>query len=208
MNNPFMVAVSGGSGSGKTTFVNALADKLGTSSLLILSLDDYYRDLSHLKAEERSRVNFDDPKAIELELLKNQVETLRRGESVSKPLYDFATHTRRAESQLVEPAGLIVLDGIFSLCYPELYALLDLKIFIDVDPDIRVVRRIGRDMEQRGRSFAGSADQYLGSVKAMHAKYIEPSKHYADFVIPWHRRNEPALQLLSKVIKLELSERR
>ena len=200
MVNPFMVAVSGGSGSGKTTFVSALAERLTCSSVLILSLDDYYRDLSQLKAEDRAKVNFDDPKAIEIELLKAQVAALRAGEKVDKPLYDFATHTRRSATTTVQAADLIVLDGIFSLCYPELYALLDLKIYIDVDPDIRVVRRIGRDMDQRGRSFEGSAVQYLGTVKAMHAKYIEPSKHFADFVVPWHRRNEAALLYLAEII--------
>ena len=154
--------------------------------------------------EERGDVNFDHPKAIERELVHEQVSLLRAGVSVEKPLYDFPSHTRKKETEKVSPGKIIILDGIFSLCYTELYRLLDLKIYIDVDSDIRVVRRINRDMAERGRSFESCAQQYLESVKAMHQKYIEPTKQQADFVLPWIDKNMRAVDYISDIIKLKL----
>ncbi|NRA65509.1 MAG: uridine kinase [Pseudobacteriovorax sp.] len=204
MSAPFMVAISGGSGSGKTTFVRSLVERLVGYKYLILAMDDYYRDLSHMTPTERSEVNFDHPKAIERELVHEQVSLLRAGVAVEKPCYDFASHTRREQTELVEPAQIIIVDGIFSLCYPELYRLLDLKLYLDVDSDIRIVRRIGRDMAERGRSFERCAQQYLESVKAMHEKYIEPTKFHADFVIPWVQHNDNALEYVNQMIVTRL----
>lgn len=208
MTSPFMVAVSGGSGSGKTTFVRMLQERLLTQDPLVISIDHYYRDLSHLTPEERALQNFDDPSAIERELLGEQVSLLRRGIPVERPIYDYATHTRRPGSITLKPSTLIILDGIFSLCYTELFHLLDLKIYLDVDDDIRVVRRIGRDMAERGRSFESCAQQYLGSVKAMHHKYIEPTKKHADYIIPWHEKNIKALEFTAELITNQLNQRR
>ena len=206
MDAPFMVAVSGGSGSGKTTFVKSLTSLLADHEPLVISMDDYYRDLSHMTPEERSEINFDHPKAIERELVHEQISLLRAGVEVKKPIYDFASHTRKEDTVIVKPGKVIILDGIFSLCYPELYRLLDLKIFLDVDSDIRVVRRIGRDMSERGRNFVNSAQQYLNSVKAMHEKYIEPTKSQADFIIPWQDFNDRAVSYIAEIIKLQLSK--
>lgn len=201
MSEPFMVAISGGSGSGKTTFVNYLTKKLSVHRPLIIPMDHYYRDLSHLSPAERSEVNFDHPETIERELLHEHISLLRAGLPVDKPIYDFSTHTRKKETESIKPAPIIILDGIFSLCYSELYRLLDLKLFINVDADIRVVRRIRRDMAERGRSFESCAEQYLGSVKEMHKKYIEPSQQFADFIIPWHDYNLKAVDYVAEVIK-------
>ncbi len=206
MGAPFMVAISGGSGSGKTTFVNYLVKKLAQDDPLVIPMDHYYRDLSHLQPEERGAINFDHPKAIERELVHEQVSLLRAGVAVEKPLYDFTAHVRKKETERVSPGKVIILDGIFSLCYSELYRLLDLKIYISVDSDIRVVRRIKRDMAERGRTFESCAQQYLGSVKAMHEKYIDPSKEYADFIVPWHDYNFRAVDYVAEIIRCGLSQ--
>lgn len=198
--NPFMVAVSGGSGSGKTTFVSKLKARLERERPLILNIDHYYRDLSHLSPVDRANTNFDDPESIERSLLLDQVSALQKGQTVERPTYDFATHTRTSETVRLEPSPVIIMDGIFSLCFPELFELFDMKIYIDVDDDVRVVRRIRRDTAERGRNFESCAAQYLGSVKAMHRKFIEPTKIHADLVIPWHNMNERALDFVSKLI--------
>ena len=200
MQKPFMVAVSGGSGSGKTTFVKEFIQRITHLEPLVISLDDYYRDLSHLSIEERAKSNFDDPIAIERDLIHEHISLLRNGIAVNRPCYDFANHTRSDRTETIYPSKVIVLEGIFSLCYTELYKLIDLKVFIDVDDDIRVVRRIGRDMSERGRDFEGCASQYLGSVKAMHQKHIEPTKKHADFIVPWHNFNLHAVNYISSII--------
>lgn len=197
---PFMVAVCGGSGSGKTTFVRKLWNRLEVQRPLVISLDHYYRDLSHLSPAERAAVNFDDPDAIERDLLHEQVSLLRNGLCVDRPCYDFATHTRSRDTERLEPSSIIIMDGIFSLCYPELRKLLDLKIFIDVDDDVRVLRRIRRDMAERGRNFESCESQYLNSVKAMHKAHIAPTREYADLVIPWHTPNERAVEFVAGLI--------
>ena len=205
MLSPFMIAVAGGSGAGKTTFVNRLWQRLETLRPLVLRLDDYYRDLTHLPLAERARCNFDDPEAIERDLLHEHVSLLRRGLSVERPTYDFTTHTRSSLTETLASRPIIIVDGIFALCYPELNKLFDLKIFIDVDDDIRVVRRIGRDMAERGRSFASCCEQYEGTVKAMYERHIAPTKKTADFVIPWHFFNERALSYTAGIILSEIA---
>lgn len=200
MSQPFLIAVSGGSGSGKTTFVNHLVKELEAVSPVVISLDDYYRDLSSMPPEERDKVNFDHPDALERDLLHEQASLLRAGLTIDKPIYDFASHTRKTEIEKVQPAKVIIFDGIFALCYSELIRLMDLKLYIDVDPDIRIVRRIGRDMSERGRTFEGCAEQYLGSVKAMHQKYVEPSKNQADFVVPWKEINNRAISYIAELV--------
>lgn len=200
MSAPFMIGVSGGSGSGKTTFVRKLWNRLEVFQPLVISLDHYYRDLAHLKAEERALTNFDDPDAIERDLLHEQISLLRNGVCVDRPCYDFATHTRAPETDRLAPSSVIIVDGIFSLCYPELRKLLDLKIFIDVDDDVRVLRRIRRDMAERGRTFENCEHQYLSSVKAMHKTHVAPTREHADFVIPWHHMNERAVEFVAGLI--------
>lgn len=204
---PFMVAVSGGSGSGKTTFVSKLKKRLEKENPLILNIDHYYRDLSHLDADTAALTNFDDPSSIECSLLLEQVSYLRQGLGVDRPSYDFATHSRTPITERMEPSPVIIMDGIFSLCFPELFDLFDLKLFIDVDDDVRVVRRIRRDTSERGRNFESCASQYLGSVKAMHRKFIEPTKVHADLVIPWHHVNDRAVDFVADLIQLSVRRR-
>lgn len=202
MRTPFMVAVSGGSGSGKTTFVSKLRTRLERERErpLVLNIDHYYRDLSHLAPADRANTNFDDPDSIERSLLLDQVSALQKGQAVDRPSYDFATHSRTPETVRLEASSVIIMDGIFSLCFPELFELFDMKLYIDVDDDVRVVRRIRRDTAERGRNFESCAAQYLGSVKAMHRKFIEPTKVHADLVIPWHNMNERALDFVASLI--------
>ncbi len=207
MPSPFMIAVSGGSGAGKTTFVKNLWNQLETQRPLVISLDDYYRDLSHLSPAERAKQNFDDPEAIERDLLHEQVSLLRNGVPVERPCYDFATHTRTGLTERLVPSSIIIVDGIFSLYYPELVRLFDLKIFLSVDNDIRVLRRVGRDMEQRGRSFEKCREQYLGSVKMMYERYIEPTQKSADFIIPWHQFNERSVSYLASIVQTAIRAR-
>ncbi len=204
---PFMVAVSGGSGSGKTTFVAKLRERLKEQHPLVVHIDHYYQDLSHLAPEERAKTNFDDPESIESSLLFEQISRLQQGLPVERPTYDFATHSRTAERTILEPSPVIIMDGIFSLCFPELFHLFDLKVYIDVDDDVRVVRRIKRDTAERGRNFESCASQYLGSVKAMHRKFIEPTKVNADLVIPWHNMNERAVDFIADLIQLSVRKR-
>jgi uridine kinase len=204
---PFMVAVSGGSGSGKTTFVKKLQARLEKERPLVVNIDHYYKDLGHLSHDERALCNFDDPESIEKSLLYKQISLLREGQSVERPSYDFASHTRTDVTEALEPSPVIIMDGIFSLCYPELLSLFDLKIFIDVEDDVRVVRRIRRDTEERGRSFESCASQYLGSVKAMHRKHVEPTKAAADIIVPWHTMNDRAVGYIADLIQLSVQRR-
>ena len=204
---PFMVAVSGGSGSGKTTFVRKLKTRLDREQPLVVNIDHYYSDLSHLSYDERAQTNFDDPSSIESSLLLEQISLLQKGQSVDRPSYDFASHSRTSETVRLEPSSVIIMDGIFSLCYPELSQLFDLKIFIDVDDDVRVVRRIRRDTAERGRNFESCVSQYLGSVKAMHHKHIEPTKIHADLLVPWQHVNERAVDFVADLIQLSIQRR-
>ncbi|MCX6128633.1 MAG: uridine kinase, partial [Proteobacteria bacterium] len=184
--------------------VQKLRSRLDGEHPLVINIDHYYRDLSQIPLHERAKVNFDDPDSIEHELLHKHIIQLQSGLAIDRPCYDFASHTRRQESERLEPSRVIILDGIFALCFPELLKLFDLKLFLDVQDDVRVVRRIGRDMAERGRSYENCADQYLGSVKSSHSKFIKPSRSHADFVIPWHHYNERALVFMANLIKAEV----
>lgn len=205
MKAPILVAVSGGSGSGKTTFVRSVADLLQEYRPLLLSTDHYYRDLSDMDLAARSRQNFDHPDALELSLLNKHLFSLRQGEAIERPCYDFPTHTRIAQTLRLEASPVIILDGIFALCFSELLPLFDLKLYIDVDSDIRVIRRISRDLTERGRSFESATKQYLRTVKPMHERFVEPSKLHADFVIPWQESNPTAVRFTARMIEEKLT---
>jgi uridine kinase len=193
--SPLIVGIAGGTGSGKTTLTRKLRQELG-EQLAVIEHDHYYKDRSHLSSEEREGINYDEPDALDNDLLISDLLSLRQGRSVRCPRYDFATHTRRAESQLVAPAPVIAVEGILLLAVPELAACFDLSIFVDTSDDIRVLRRIRRDMVERGRSFDSIEEQYEATVRPMHLLHVEPSRRRAHLIIPEGGQNSQALDVI------------
>jgi uridine kinase len=202
MNDRIILGVAGGSGSGKTTVVEEILRSLHPASISVIHHDSYYKDLVHLPIEERAEVNFDHPDALETGLLVEHLTKLRVGESVDVPVYDFATHTRTDEVRTVEATGVIIVDGILVLADPRLRDLIDIKVFVDTDDDIRFIRRLRRDIRDRGRSFESVVDQYLSTVRPMHQAFVEGSRSYADIIIPEGGRNQVAIDLLVSRLRL------
>lgn len=207
---PVVVGVAGGSGSGKTTVVRKLVEGIEArgEAAAVIHHDAYYRDFSHLPRHERDRVNFDHPDALETELLVEHLLRLRRGEAVEVPVYDFTTHTRRRKTLLVEPADAVVVDGILILVEPELRAQMDVKVYVDTDADIRFIRRLQRDMDERGRALESVIRQYTGSVRPMHLEFVEPSKRHADVIVPEGGHNRVAVRMLLDTLHSLLENRR
>jgi uridine kinase len=193
---PLVVGIAGGTGSGKTTVAHKLAGAMPPGRCVTIEHDAYYRDQSRLPPEERAKINYDHPDSLETSLLGEHLRELRAGRAVDIPIYDFATHTRRAETRHVEPASVIIVEGILVFVERELRELLDIKIFVDTDSDIRLIRRIRRDLEQRGRSFQSVRDQYYATVRPMHLEHVEPSKRWADLIVPEGGDNRVALDVL------------
>jgi uridine kinase len=181
---PFVIGIAGGTGAGKTTIARALAHAVPAEHVAAIEHDHYYRDLRHLSPEARDRVNFDHPDALESDLLVEHLVRLRRGEPIEVPIYDFATHTRRTETRAVEPSPVVLVEGILVLADAALREQLDLKVYVDTDADIRVLRRIARDLHERARSFESVREQYYATVRPMHLQFVEPSKRWADVIIP------------------------
>jgi len=202
---PYIIGVAGGSGSGKTTVVKNLLKALPKKSVVTISHDDYYLDQTEKPMAEREATNYDHPDSLETELLIKHLKMLRNGEKVEKPTYDFAHHTRAAETEVLKPAKVIIVEGILVLEALELRRLLDLKIFVQTDDDIRIIRRITRDMKERGRTFQFVVDQYLKFTRPMYLRFVEPTKRHADIVIPEGGENEAALAMLGALVKEKLS---
>jgi len=196
VSRPFVVGIAGGTGSGKTTVAHKLASAMPAGRCVTIEHDAYYRDQGHLSHEERAKINYDHPGSLESSLLVEHLRELRGGRAVAVPVYDFATHTRRRETRTVEPARVIVVEGILVFTELELRDQMDIKIFVDTDPDIRLMRRIRRDLEQRGRTFQSVRDQYYATVRPMHIEYVEPTKRWADLIIPEGGDNRVALDVL------------
>jgi uridine kinase len=196
-----VVGIAGGTGSGKTTVAKTIAAALPQRDVAMIEFDAYYRDLPNLSPEERAHINFDHPDALETELLVEHLGALKAGAGVDVPIYDFKTHRRKVESRRVEPARVVLVEGILVFVDPRVRERLDMKIFVDTDPDIRVFRRIRRDMEHRGRTFESIRDQYYKTVRPMHLQFVEPSKRWADLIIPEGGNNKVALDLI--ISKLE-----
>lgn len=194
--SPFLIGVAGGSGSGKTTVAERLATLIAGDDLALLRLDAYYRHVEELSLEERAAVNYDHPDAFDWPLLLEHVRALRRGEPVEVPVYDFATYARLPERQLVRPGRVVVVEGILVLYEPELREQFDLRIFVDTDADVRFIRRLERDVAQRERTVQSVIDQYLATVRPSHLQFIEPSKRYADVIVPHGGLNAAALDVL------------
>ncbi|MCA9607387.1 MAG: uridine kinase [Myxococcales bacterium] len=197
----YVVGVAGGTGSGKTTVSKRIVEALGPDAVSIFQHDNYYRDRPDLTYDERCLLNFDHPDSLETELLIEHLVAIRKEQAVDVPVYDFATHRRAAETRHVEPRPVVIVEGILVFVERRLRQYLDLKLFVDTPADIRVFRRIRRDLEHRGRDFQSIRDQYYKTVRPMHLQFVEPSKAYADLIIPEGGRNQVALDLI--LAKLE-----
>lgn len=207
MTKPLIIGVAGGSGSGKTTVVNTISKTLGANKHLLLQHDSYYRDLKHLPFEERIKQNFDHPASLETELLIRHINALSEGYPIEVPQYDFAKHIRKEQTTSVTPKEVILVDGILIFSEPELLELMDVKIFVDTDDDIRLLRRLKRDISERGRSVENVMEQYQKFVRPMHLEFVQPSKRYADVIIPRGGKNKVALDMVLALINEKLSNR-
>ena len=201
---PLVIGIAGGSGSGKSTVARRVAEALSRSSVAFLDMDAYYRNYAHLPMEERKRVNWDHPDAFDTELLVEHVSELCAGRAVDKPVYDFVTHTRSARTQRVEPADVLVIDGILLFVDERVRALCDVKVFVDADADIRLIRRLRRDVNKRGRALDEVIAQYLETVHPMHLQFVEPSKRYADVIVPRGGHNAVAIEMIVAKIRHRL----
>ena len=207
VNKPVIIGVTGGSGSGKTTVSRAIFEQLHGHSLLMLQEDSYYNDQSDMPFEERIKTNYDHPNAFDTELLVKQLKDLLDWKTIEKPIYDYTEHTRSSEVEKVEPKEVIILEGILVLNDPALRDLMDIKIFVDTDDDIRIIRRSQRDIEERGRSLQSVIDQYKSTVKPMYHQFIEPTKRYADIIVPEGGENQVAIDLLVTKVRDILRKR-
>ncbi len=195
-----LIGVAGGTGSGKTTVTRALKQRFGGDAVRVIEQDHYYRPHDHLPMEERARINYDHPDAFDNALLIEHIRALLAGRAIARPVYDFVTHARRAETVRVEPAPVLIVEGILVLENATLRALMDVRIYVDTDADVRVLRRLKRDIEERGRSLESVVHQYLQTVRPMHLQFVEPSKRHADVIIPEGGRNRVALDMLAAKI--------
>jgi uridine kinase len=196
-----VIGVAGGSGSGKTTVVQRIVESLGTEQVTVIEHDRYYRDRGELRLEERAALNYDHPDSLETDLMVRHVEALRAGRSVAVPTYDFARYARRPATETVPPRKAIIVEGILIFVDAPLRRLMDIKVFVDTDDDTRFIRRLKRDVAERGRTMESVIDQYLNTVKPMHLEFVEPSKRYADIIVPQGGHNLVAINLLLTLIR-------
>lgn len=196
-----IIGIAGGTGSGKTTVVKSIMEDLSQDEVALLPLDSYYKDSSHVPVEERQNINFDHPDAFDWKLLSEHVSMLRRGEAIEQPVYSYLTCTRQPETIHVEPRKVVIIEGILTLSDKELCKLMDLKIFVDADPDERLIRVIQRDVIERGRTAEAVMDRYIRVLKPMHQEFIEPAKRYADLIIPQGGHNRKAIEILQMYIE-------
>ena len=205
---PVIIGVAGGSGSGKTTVCNKIYEYFTGKSIVLIEHDSYYKDQSDISFEERLETNYDHPFAFDTDLLVEQLEKLQNNESIEVPVYDYSRHTRSEEKIVVEPQDVIILEGILILEDKRLRDLMDIKIYVDTADDLRIIRRIERDMKERGRSLDSIIDQYLSVVREMHEQFIEPSKKHADVIIPEGGHNKVAIDLVISKIRTIFQDRK
>jgi len=204
--NPLIIGVAGGSGSGKTTVVRHIINTVGEENIVLLQHDSYYRDLKHLPFEERTKQNFDHPSALETELMIRHIKALKEGYQVEVPIYDFTKHIRREKTKLVQPKKIILIDGILIFTEKELRNQMSIKLYVDTDDDIRLLRRIQRDILERDRQLKNVLTQYEKFVRPMHLEFVEPTKRYADIIIPRGGENQVALDMVNALIQDRLND--
>jgi len=198
---PLIIGIAGGTGSGKSTVARRVAEQLSHASIAFIDMDAYYRNYAHLPIEERRQINWDHPDAFDIELLVDHLQRLAAGTAIEKPIYDFVTHTRSGDSRHVAAADVIVVDGILLFVDERLRDLCDVKVFVDADADIRLARRIKRDMAKRGRPLEDILQQYMTTVRPMHEQFVEPSKRYADVIVPRGGHNPVAIEMITAKIQ-------
>jgi uridine kinase len=203
---PLVIGIAGGSGSGKTTVSQAILQRAGLENAVYIQHDSYYKDLSNLEPPQRAIVNFDHPNSLETELMVSHVRELKSGKAVEVPTYDFTNHTRRKETIRLEPKPVIIVEGILLFTEPKMRELCDLKLFVDTDADIRFIRRLERDIAERGRSLDSVIQQYQATVRPMHLEFVEPSKRYADLIVPEGGYNQVAMDVFMARIEAKLRE--
>ena len=204
MSKPLIIGIAGGSGSGKSTVARNVADNLGSLSVAFIDMDAYYRNFTDLSLDERRRLNWDHPDAFDYDLLTAHLERLADRESIEKPVYDFVSHLRSNEVVTVDPSDVIVIDGILLFVDDRVRDLCDVKVFVDADADIRLIRRIQRDLSARGRPLEEIIHQYLSTVQPMHLQFVEPSKRYADIIVPRGGHNSVAIEMIVAKIRQRL----
>ena len=204
---PLVIGVAGGSGSGKSTVARNVAQALPNHSVAFIDMDAYYLNYAHLAVEERRKINWDHPDAFDWELLLDQLTRLSAGESIEKPVYDFVSHTRSGKTVVIPPAEVVVVDGILLFVDRRIRELCDVKVFVDADSDTRLIRRLRRDMVKRGRPLEEILEQYLSTVQPMHLEFVEPSKRYADVIVPRGGHNAIAIEMIVAKIERRLAAR-
>ncbi|MDP2965013.1 MAG: uridine kinase [Pelolinea sp.] len=204
---PLTIGVAGGTGSGKTTVANVILERVGKQRIAYLPHDAYYRELGNLPPDQKAAMNFDHPDSLETELMIKHIEQLKLGNPIEIPIYDFSTHSRTDRTIRVEPQPVIIVEGILLFADKNLRDLLDVKIFVDTDPDIRFIRRLQRDITERGRTTENVIQQYLTTVRPMHLEFVEPSKRYANVIIPEGGLNEVAMEMVIARIESLLSRK-
>lgn len=196
-----IIGVAGGTASGKTTVSDAILESVRRDRIAYIQHDSYYRDLSHLPLEERRKLNFDHPDALETELLVAHLRQLQAGNPIEVPTYDFATYQRRKKTRRIQPRRVILVEGILIFVDKELREMMDIRLYVDTDPDLRFIRRLQRDIRERGRTIETVIEQYLGTVRPMHLEFVEPSKRYADIIIPAGGFNKAAVDMIAARIE-------
>jgi uridine kinase len=202
--NMLIIGIAGGTGSGKTTVVNQIIEELKNEEVDVISQDSYYQDTSHLNYEERTRINFDHPKSIDFDLLVSHLKDLKAGKSIQQPVYSFKEHNRTAETITIHPRKVIIVEGILILTHPDIREMFDIKIYVHADSDERLIRRLKRDIAERGRDLDEVLNRYQTTLKPMHQQFIEPTKEFADIIIPTNRYNTVAIDIVQTIIRQRL----
>ncbi|AKA70000.1 uridine kinase [Clostridium scatologenes] len=201
MKRPILIGITGGTGSGKSTIAKEIYNKFGEDCIAMIEQDSYYKEQSHLSMEERVKTNYDHPNAFDTPLLIEHLKTLLKKQAIDKPVYDFESHNRKKETIRIEPREIVIVEGILVLEDEEIRNLLDIKLYVDTDADVRIIRRILRDINERGRTVDSVINQYLNVVRPMHMQFIEPTKRYADIIIPEGGHNKVAIDIIVANIK-------